>query len=590
MAVVYNKGQGEFVNPYHFIPLEESVAPCFKFADFMDNAYEYTEGQSLHTGWIECEVETQSPLFVPNTSNKDSFGMQAQGNEVNSYDFFSYKDLSAVSPAGAPCTPAIPGSSIRGVIRSAFEIVTNSCMSTIDHDHLLFKRFTKPYAKAGRIYKDGDEWKLQPCEPANGAEPGCYKFLGEIGIRGKRSRKNFKPNSEPPLSLSDTDLDRLKVLIETYRDDRLNQKIGRRPSDHHGYSHIDLKNLQDAIVFYEEKDGKLYLSPAQIGKEVFHNRLTAMVKNYKPCECLDALCPACLLFGIAGRKDALASRLRFSDARISDANVDLAGIFHEPGILPELASPKPSATEFYLLKQDPKHELWTYDYAGWWKPSQSQRGRAKSFDFVYDSSYRPEVMGRKMYWHKRCDKPPYIEQESASDRNVGIRPLKKGVKFLFRIHFNRIYDIEIRQLIWTLSNGLSEKHGHKLGMGKPVGLGSVTMKANKVMVRRLALGGGTFYRLEDATNVFLAQVDDSALLCNANTLGAFKRMTSLSPGVGEIRYPVNENERAPNPDAAFHWFKANKGKTIMYPKTDQNLDASKLRDGSPALKKYRVVN
>ena len=89
------------------------------------------------------------------------------------------------------------------------------------------------------------------------------------------------------------------------------------------------------------------------------------------------MCPTCCLFGFISSEEgkrykdteeddkALASRIRFSDALFIHAKNQPT--YLEEGILNELASPKLSASEFYLSR--PRNNgsmahIWNYDYAG----------------------------------------------------------------------------------------------------------------------------------------------------------------------------------------------------------------------------------
>lgn len=142
-----NKG-GEhetvFVNPYNFIPISKNAPMRVPM-----HAAGQSEGKDGRlTGVIEYSVLTKTPLFIPNTSNKDGLGMGIKDH--NSYDFFTYTDLSGAAGPAADAMPVIPGSEIRGMFRSNYEILTNSCMSAVDDDVTLSKRTNQTYC-AGLI-------------------------------------------------------------------------------------------------------------------------------------------------------------------------------------------------------------------------------------------------------------------------------------------------------------------------------------------------------------------------------------------------------------------------------------------------------
>ncbi len=125
----------QFVNPYNFIPLQGKRA----------KTPQKPEGGDTYTGVIHYSVLTKTPLFIPNTSNQDAFCIGVEDHK--SYDFFSYTDLSnrKGSIKGEYYMPVIPGSEMRGMLRSNFEILTNSCMSAIDDDVVLSKRTNETF-------------------------------------------------------------------------------------------------------------------------------------------------------------------------------------------------------------------------------------------------------------------------------------------------------------------------------------------------------------------------------------------------------------------------------------------------------------
>ena len=76
--------------------------------------------EESNTGWMECELKTLGPLFIPNTTNDNVFPQGVKG--LRSYDFYSYTDLSHRDDFSfPPVMPIIPGSELRGMFRSEFE-------------------------------------------------------------------------------------------------------------------------------------------------------------------------------------------------------------------------------------------------------------------------------------------------------------------------------------------------------------------------------------------------------------------------------------------------------------------------------------
>lgn len=635
--------QEKFVNPYHFVPLGEKC----------DRRYDYEaikKEDNLLTGWIECELETKSPVFVPNPTNDDVFGRKVGQDSVKSYDFFSREDLAGRSNPEAPARPVIPGSELRGVFRSAFEAVTNSCMSTTDDESVLFKRTTTP-GKPGRIVLEDGQWFIQPCQErigvaawqnyamlANMKDPNDFSgninalsegaevtfeksakkyknsrgfevfyvasSIGRGGSKGflhkgerffnKHHETLFVPDTgKKKIPLNERDLENLLHNFKLYADEKVNQSLAKR--EHTGYGDflrqsgkrsaddLETKDLKNALVYYKQVGSYIYMCPAAIGREVFHNRLKDLIGSFAPCEEPKHLCPACALFGFVGKNGSVAGRVRFSDAELSSPVQDPNSLFLGPMVLPEMASPKPSATEFYLERPSEKTDLWNYDYTVSWNNKQPV------------APYKARIRGRKFYWHggklRNLENPSErLPEETISKRHVKVRPIRQGVSFRFKVYFNEINENELKKILWVLSVGDSEGHGHKIGMGKPVGLGSILVKATDVAVRsvRLAEEAGIQYetlsrrdmidsvRLTGANETENAEQAARLLGSDLKSVGAFLKITKFENGFHNlIDYPRLDSEESNcrNKYSVFHWFVGNKlirGNGVN-PKIDQTL-------------------
>ena len=91
-----------------------------------------TEGNPLWSGKITCSLTTRGPVFIPDTNNDNYFNMNEKYPDHNNYGFFRINN-----------EPAIPGSSIRGMVSSVYEALTNSCFRVMDQARYL-TRSEKP--------------------------------------------------------------------------------------------------------------------------------------------------------------------------------------------------------------------------------------------------------------------------------------------------------------------------------------------------------------------------------------------------------------------------------------------------------------
>ncbi|OPX19807.1 MAG: hypothetical protein BZ151_07340 [Desulfobacca sp. 4484_104] len=175
----------------------------------------------------------------------------------------------------------------------------------------------------------------------------------------------------------------------------------------------------------------------------------------------DGLCVCCRLFGIVagggaepepGDYTALQGRLSFEDFFLADTSREK--ISTTSITLPELSDPKPWHASFYL------------DGSG-------------------------NIRGRKFYLHHE---PVGLHTRTKTKRNCTIREsIRPGACFSGRIRFTNLTAPELGLLLWGLElddlppfatdgTRTPDLRAHKLGMGKPLGLGSV-----KIQVTGLAL-------------------------------------------------------------------------------------------------------
>lgn len=104
----------------------------------------------------------------------------------------------------------------------------------------------------------------------------------------------------------------------------------------------------------------------------------------------------------------------------------------------------------------------------------SCRGRRNKLLISYDDA-KPVLRGRKMYWHRHHAEAPQPPNEN---RNVQVvyHPLEEGASFEFHVAFDRLSLVHLGALLEAID--FPAGHAHKLGLGKPFGLGSVRLTIN----------------------------------------------------------------------------------------------------------------
>lgn len=143
--------KSEFLNPYNFVKLPKSKRTKYNDSD-------------KHTGVIQYSITTKTPLFIPNTSSETAFLQSDKCVDTKdihqSYDFYSYTMLEANKRyENEYHSPVIPGSEVRGMVRSIYETLTASCMSGLTEDETPIKKVDGTY-KPGLITKNRNSYAI----------------------------------------------------------------------------------------------------------------------------------------------------------------------------------------------------------------------------------------------------------------------------------------------------------------------------------------------------------------------------------------------------------------------------------------------
>lgn len=159
--------------PYNFVPLPDNPRTFTASDEHMPDHDVYHDGR--HSGYFDIRLTTESPLYI-----RGPRSIKQQKDEAkNIADFFHHGD---------PKQPVIPGSSLRGMLRSIVEIITWSKLSRIGDTPTIFYRAVAAKAddplgedykkifgginasrvKAGYLTRDGDDWYITPAQQIEG--------------------------------------------------------------------------------------------------------------------------------------------------------------------------------------------------------------------------------------------------------------------------------------------------------------------------------------------------------------------------------------------------------------------------------------
>jgi len=556
------------VAPYNFVPLPDVIVPAEELPT--ENRYDL----SRRTGHIDCTLTTETPLYVrcPLTLEQFQKAENERGQLVQDYRSLA-KNTPEFFYTDATAQPVIPGSTLRGLLRSLVEIVSYSKVGWVS-DRALFYRAVGDTTSHGRYYRqrllidmgnsryqfsmragyieqqDGN-WCIRPAINRNGLTFRRIEFKNPnllpsnlspwqqsenaYEIFFKASQPTYHKHNQGRVALWYSAVTDAKgrhepgfeagVLVRT-------GPISRKHMDfvfHMPDMHTECLPIRDDVVqayrdqitpeqqallgnngvlvkgqpvFYYQDDDNLLFGHAMMFRVPYpkspYDLLTEESRHPRrqggPLLATPQIDIAEAIFGFvrqtrlaADREQGRAGRIFVSDAQlvlkdgqqIQDIWFDLQPL--TPFVL---GSPKPTTFQHYLVQQTPDPIR---------TDRINQHGKAISELRLADynaSSDETAIRGHKLYWHKgnvsrqNIEDTQFVRQQTYNDsQHTYFKPVNAGVSFTFRIYFENITDVELGALLYVLR--LAEKfddegpqHRLKLGMGKPLGMGAVSLTHN----------------------------------------------------------------------------------------------------------------
>jgi CRISPR-associated protein (TIGR03986 family) len=559
--------------PYNFVPLPDKVITIPE-KELLGHDRYHTNGLS---GCIDCTLETSSTTYVRGMFTEDEF--EKQGRTKPDKLTVDEKNVRAPFYAierddhinGKP-RPVIPGSTLRGMIRSLVEIAGFGRMRWVANQPTFTFRavaapgndpLKEPYSKiikasnvrAGYLEKRGARWFIRPALtaqdmgwPSNefylkvketfiqgkdipnflrldspnyrpqlhdvsfgvefrkrrsgpfvavshiGSRQAGYQYEGVLVCSGnmlesaRADQKSPRRNHALVLKRNEK-IDPVPIAEQAIRDYRAGLTPYQRDELAFDWAGGDWGCLKDgAPVFYVPDDEIIYFghSPNFRIPAIDENKKGKGASNprrFVPEEIWKGEDPdlADAIFGWvedmeSGLKGQCAGRVFFSDARCnSDGDIWES---QNPLAPRTLASPKPTTFQHYLVQHKAvgKNEA---DHDPDIKPQLAHYGSPPT---------ETEIRGYKLYWHKG-ERPEITATDKEREHEkqlTRILPIKSGVRFSFKIHFENLLEQELGALLWalTLPGEQGKVYRHKLGMGKPLGLGAVHIQPKLTLADR----------------------------------------------------------------------------------------------------------
>lgn len=462
--------------PYNFVKLNDVVVNA-PFSSKLQEGKEQqaykqylTNGEAKYSGYFTVEVENITDLFINNGKDK----------------FFSDGE-----------NYLLPGSSLRGAIKNYFKIITNGTMRTGDDGdvtdkYLYYRTFASPFKDLSTAYKR----EMTAKDPEKNIDLPSSKpgFLVREGKKYYICPATFK-------RIKDEYKAQHKLSAIEWTNTTVNVFTGPMRNKKHYYQFTGAQwskklEIPEKILlsYFTDKNGnktnkqlRLFDEFGNINKGIWKAG-TGSAKLLQGAAAYDYVVPCFYVadnnivrhFGsgplyripykksigehipaklnntvvdftaaMFGNKENWGSRVYFENLYLQDGQ---KARFEDKDRAIPLLGANPTSFQNYL-------ETDNNGKAAYWNAASN-------------------IRGYKLYWHKKCD---WRKDKNDKNQNVNVSkefaPLKPGHTFVGRVRFENLSAVELGALANVLSLGDDGSSAYKLGMGKPIGMGSVHIKA-----------------------------------------------------------------------------------------------------------------
>lgn len=502
--------------PYNFVPLNKKVVTSdFKIDEVTFDKYHLKR----NTGYIDLTISTLTHMYIRDNKDKNS------DEAIINPDFFS--------PANGKLR--IPGSSFRGMLRNMVEIVSFGKFGSFDDKRLYMRGLADkssirneyqiimidtednffPKVKSGWIRKEGyKKYLIYPSkQDSNGNQFYRIQFDKVTG--------NINSSGTPSMRLNPYEYKEIyfaQVNAGNHTHTRRQVRNGRNQNVNYELKYALVNGISDSPTTINTSKGYIintgFMNNKHMhwiinepdfssGKELDFNAINDYSgdenrkslniiekinsnKHGIPCFYIEDVNNIIIGFGytamfrlpykktigehipnnlkdenlidiadaIFGNEKTFSGRVFVEDSFSKHGSEILDGEAR-PKIL---SGPKPTTFQHYLT-QDSEDVRYLKHY----NPDSSDKLSA--------------IRGNKLYWHKSYSD---AWKETATDtendtQHTKINPVKKDGIFSGRIRFENLSYVELGALLFALD--LPEGCCHKIGMGKPLGLGSIRIES-----------------------------------------------------------------------------------------------------------------
>lgn len=503
-----------FYNPYAFVP-------------FTDQVYELTEEEQKELEFIQ-DVPVDGSLSGRIRVDFESvtpFCVKASGN--------SFLTINGQY--------VVPGSSIKGMVRSVFEILTyanarngidNSRYSMRDLRSSDYKlKTTEDAPESGFLIKLNGKYYIQPCESRKMSYEDIERETHVEGLKkGKtvsdkyRIVKPITPNGRGMWFFSSFMNNKKHEYLFNIPKFSKEKMIPIKDSEWHDFLFIHenendnknwkywrglLKNYSDVLSINPKGIAPCFFRRKKEENEVkdlgfsylYRQPYEKAIHEFLPSghQKADGIDLAQAVFGYVNRNKALKGRVQFGNSLIASATPLSTQVF-------VLGSPKPTYYPFYLMQDN------------------AQNGKLNTY---FSNSI---LSGTKRYLLHQNAKQ---NTEMSNNVNTAFVPLDRGTIFTTYISFHNLHDYELGALLAAITFCQDKNCHHSLGYAKPFGYGRI--KVNDCVLEECIKTD-----ISELISTFIAKLSMRCGISKENWEKSVNSLFAIAKGnysEKEIRYP-----------------------------------------------------
>ena len=392
----------------------------------------------------------------------------------------------------------------------------------------------EPQTFFGYLYLTTPREMLHKNKTNFGGKWGKKKWSERIFIESEQDSSQTNANATNRVVCSPSVAEAYIATLRSYRaiqdeTDARNKRNGENLTRHNVYSsgEVDSDRLTEGTLAYASMDTSntiLELIPISVGRHAYSHAPNTLAEadGVNPARTLTEASAADRLFGFVGNDDesgtSLRGRIQIAPVSTSDRSIAVPPDGQAYVALPPLLSPKPSSGRRFLVSKE--------DF-----PNPPRKNTRR--DRLYDPN--KSSLGEATYpTHRSCigqSLGSIIEKFSTSggdlktNESLQLRVrswIKNNSVLTCRVYFENLSSKELAFLVWSLIPENLSPDGrdvgfHKVGIGKPLGLGLVEARivGNRLYLEKTQDITSGYETLTNVLGTHCEEVDVSTLLQNS---------------------------------------------------------------------------